>query len=91
MAKKQSSKRPPGNLNAAACALLAASRQISQARGLVDVLSELVAPGGDANTGAIALQQLGPGSLYTTLSLLNDLLLKAEEHVTDSSIEVAHG
>jgi hypothetical protein len=55
--------------------------QLARARALVDVLSEMSAPGGDEEAGAMALEQLNPGSLNTTLSVLNDMLIEAEGFV----------
>jgi hypothetical protein len=50
-----------------------------KAKALVDVLSEMSAPGGDLAAGAGALEQLDEGSLNTTLSVLNDILIEAAE------------
>ena len=46
---------------------------------MVDVLTELCLPGGDIKAGEIALENLGPERLYSTLSVLEDLLKKVDD------------
>jgi hypothetical protein len=66
-----------------------AAHRIGRARGVLDVLYSLSAHGGE-----IALEQLGPESLATTLSTVDDLLREASEFVnagfTAERREVAH-
>jgi hypothetical protein len=52
---------------------------ITQARCLTAVLTELCLPGGNQEAGEIALDQLGPAKLYSTLSVLEDLLKRVDE------------
>lgn len=67
--------------------------RLEKARALIDVLSEMSAPGGDIEAGAMALEQLNAGSLNTTLSVLNDILIEADGFVNAAFAvrqEVAH-
>lgn len=59
--------------------MLELGTSISQARCLVDVLSELCLPGGDAEAGEDALNQIGPAKLWSTLSVLDAILAKIDE------------